>query len=714
MGQKVMKLSNQNCLFRKSILTLAVLLATNYAYADEEEIAQLTTNESSASVGMAAATGDNKSRSIFGQYNGLRKNETNLLLDFNVINLQKSTGLWTIFEGRNLGQDNRDLNVTMNKQGNWKLSESYSELTHREIRTVNTGLQGAGTTAPTVKTLPAPGTGADINLELNRKAITLNGEKWITSNLLFETSFKNEDKSGSRLSGEGLICSNIGFPSRYSCGGTGTVSGAMLMLPEPVKTTTKQIDAKLNYSGSKFLVSAGYYGSFFTSANGSLDPSLSGPLVNLNAVQFTSPPTLASYLTAPLALPPENQAHQFYLSGNYAFSSRTHSTFKYSRNHATQNQNFSGMGLIGGPAGVSNLGAVVDTNLAQFGLTAHPLKQLALLGNVRYEDKNDKTPLAGYNTTLSGTQYSNDYSSSSKKVNAKLEAKYNLPGNYSATIGVDYATVQRATPPAITAVEVSGDLGPSLAGLREKTQEQGYRAELRRAMSETLNGTVAVIHSQRNGDSWTLYSSGGNLPLTMLDRQRDKVKVSAEWMPTGKISLQFNLEQGKDSYTGPIASGARDTQMNAYAIDGAWSLSEKLKFTGYINQSTQTQHISHVSYLAELNDINHSYGLGVNYKPSSKIDMGGNLSKVSDTNRYQVGGIPDVAYRATNLKVFGKYALQKNTDVRLDAVHQRVKLKEWSWGYNGRPFAYSDNSTVSLQPEQNVTAIAASYIYKFR
>ncbi len=52
------------------------------------------------------------------------------------------------------------------------------------------------------------------------------------------------------------------------------------------------------------------------------------------------------------------------------------------------------MGLTGAPAGVSSLGGVMDTNLAQFGLTARPMPGLTLLANVRYEDKNDKTPLA--------------------------------------------------------------------------------------------------------------------------------------------------------------------------------------------------------------------------------------------------------------------------------------------------------------------------------
>ena len=78
------------------------------------------------------------------------------------------------------------------------------------------------------------------------------------------------------------------------------------------------------------------------------------------------------------------------------------------------------------------------------------------------------------------------------------------------------------------------------------------------------------------------------------------------------------------------------------------------------------------------------------------------------------GGLPDVRYRLTSLKFFGKYALEKDADIRIDLVHQRAKLEEWTWGYNGVPFAFSDNSSIVLQPNQNVTYLGAAYIYKLK
>ena len=50
----------------------------------------------------------------------------------------------------------------------------------------------------------------------------------------------------------------------------------------------------------------------------------------------------------------------------------------------------------------------------------------------------------------------------------------------------------------------------------------------------------------------------------------------------------------------------------------------------------------------------------------------------------------------------------------LDLIQQWARYNDWTWGYNGVPFAYSDNSTVTIQPRQNVTFVGVRYIYRFR
>jgi MtrB/PioB family decaheme-associated outer membrane protein len=721
----IMKTPNKQFAFSQKILALALLAAFGPAHADEEEVAQLIQPESFVSVGLGAVSGTSKDRAIYGQYNGRRLDGSYLLLDIDVSKRDEALGLWTNFQGSNLGLDNQELSFSQNKQGDWKYTIEYSELVRRDPRTINTALLNSGTTSPTVVSLATPGTGQDLDLDIRRKAVSLSAEKWLTPSLLFEASVKNEKRDGSRLSGTGLACSNI-IGNTFPCSST---TGALLMLPEPISSTTKQFEAKLDYSGDKYMVSGGYYGSFFTNANGSLNPVVSGNLYNPDGtvLNISSAPgsTVAGYLQQPVALPPDNQAHQLFVSGNYAFTPTTRATFKYAYTHATQSDDFAGKGLPGAPAGVGNLGGVLDSTLLQMGVTARPMTKLTVLANFRYEDRADKTPLALYNGA-----YTNNLNSA-KKTNGKLEGSYQLPDNYRATLGLDYATVHRNLP--VSTAPVYDPNVTSLAGLREDTRELAYRAELRRSLSETINAALSYVKSNRDGGSWvnigpvntTGNPSTGTYPMTMTDRTRDKVRVSVDWTPTALLSLQFMLEDGKDKYTSPTDKGLRETGMNSFGIDAALSMSENWKLTGYVNQGFQTQHIDHsVGYMAELENVNTTLGLGVVGRPSSKLEVGGELSYMDDINHYKQsmatgaaivgGGLPDVTYRMTILKFFGKYALQKNADISVNLVQQMVQFDEWTWANNGIPFTYSDNSSVSMQQNQNVTFLGASYVYKFR
>lgn len=57
----------------------------------------------------------------------------------------------------------------------------------------------------------------------------------------------------------------------------------------------------------------------------------------------------------------------------------------------------------------------------------------------------------------------------------------------------------------------------------------------------------------------------------------------------------------------------------------------------------------------------------------------------------------------------GVVAALPPTDIRVDLIHQRTKLDEWTWGYNGVPFAYSDNTTVTLNQNQGAGVFCLAF-----
>ncbi len=749
-----MNIAQQHHGFSKKPIALALLAAFGLAQAEEgEDIAQYIKPESSVSVGLGGTSGDSRERAIFGQYNGMRIHNYSLLLDVDYLSREDTTGQWTTLEGRNLGLENRELRFSQEQQGAWKYLLEYNQLVHRDPRTINTGMQGAGTTTPTVVRLATPGTGTDLDLKTKRESIGLGMETWFTPALQFEVSAKNEKKDGARMIGKGFTCS-----ATWVTDGVCTASStqwAQLMLPEPIDSTTRQIEAKLNFSGDKFLLTGGYYGSFYSNAYGNLTPNIPASLNNPLGASTVLDAGLRNVMGQPVSLPPDNQAHQLYFSGNYAFTPTTRTTFKYAYTHATQNDNFLGNGLTGAPSGKSDLGGAVDTHLLQLGLTTRPMPKLSVIANLRYENRKDKTPQALY--SVEGTDPFTNSKYSLKKFAGKLEGSYQLPDNYRVTLGTDYELLDRGdfSSPGCAAIDpATGDcLGDSIAGLsgvRAKTEEIGWRAELRRSLSETLSGAVSYAASRRDGaSSWLkpnslpatgvtersdteIYSRTAIFPMMFMNRIRDKVKMSADWFATERLSLQFAAEYAKDVYGAPTTKGLRDSGGLLYSIDAALNLSEKWKLTSYWSQGDQELHVAHsTGYNAVLRTLNTTLGVGIAGKPSSRLEVGTDLSYLNDSTKYnqtldgsatannktfynQQGGLPEVAYDEFRLRLFGKYALEKNADLRVDLVHLRARLDEWTWGYGGTPFTYSDNTTVSFDAKQHVTFVGASYIYKWR
>jgi MtrB/PioB family decaheme-associated outer membrane protein len=432
----------------------------------------------------------------------------------------------------------------------------------------------------------------------------------------------------------------------------------------------------------------------------------------------------------------------------------TTATFKVAYTHATQHEDFLGMGLSGAPSGRSNLGGEINTTLVQLGLTTRPMKNLSVVGNVRYEDKDNKTPIDLYNIE-GANRFTND-APSPKKFAAKLEASYQLPMGYRGTLGGDYEKIDHGDFSATTSVA-------GLSGLRQKTEETGYRVELRRNMSETLTGWVSFGQSRREGDSpWLkplalpltgvieanpdgacvppaapalnpcIYNRTGIFPFIFEDRKRDKGKAMVQWTPMDNLSLQFFVDAWRDTYHGPTQHGLRDASMRVYSLDADYALSDRWKLTAYVSRGDSTVHSGHsTGYDAELKDTADSFGIALKGRISERLQVGADLTFLDDRLKYYqtldelasavniaffaaAGGLPDVTYRLIRTKLYGEYAIDSNSSVRLDLVHHRTKFNEWTYQYNGVPFAFSDNTTLSALENQNVTFVGVRYIYRWR
>lgn len=808
--------------FKLLPVAAAIVLAYSNVYAEDlTEVQALITPESSVSVGVGGVNNASDAKR-FSQYTGLNKNAS-VLLDVEMNKRDDASGVWTILNGRNLGLDTRELNFSQSKQGDWKYKIDFNEIVRNDPYIINTGMTGIGSTTPTVNLIATPsmptawatankigfGTpfvigasngiaGSDVELQLKRTAIGLSGDKWLTPEVQVEVAFRNEEKKGARMFGRaGLNSTDMGLQTNA---GTGNANGgwAVLLTPEPINSTIRTMEGKVNFNRDQLALTAGYYGSFYINANGSLSPIVPDTLnrgLLWNGCVTAGCSTVQQLASSAVALPPDNQAHQVYASGTYAYSDTTRTNFKVAFTRATQDVSFTGMGLTPATTAPASLGGVVDTKLVQLGLTMRPLTQLSVNGSFRYEDRADNTPIAVYNTNgvpinpttnaMNGLNNTTNWGSGTQtRTTAKLDGTYRLPQGYSVSLGGDWERKNSPLPPANTS------LFSKQVFFRSTLDEYGVHTELRKALSETLNASIGVELKQRRGQGdWMTTSglganlnglvvfdpsmaasayvaavgatpaipavSGGNYVLAdmYMDRNRGKLRGSLDWEPIQKLSLQAVIEHLQDDYLRAepatpfqgvaVVAGARTISSDSLSIDSTYIVSEGWKANGFWTRTVNRWNVNKINIGDDTRNTADTIGLGINGKPTEKFSIGmdvlttrdkttfnnvvayaatssTNPANLADANGNIVGFgttpgnfLPDINYTTNKLNLHAEYAIDKAAAVQTAVTYQYFTTDDWQWSYNGVPFLYSDNTTVSQPMSQKLIFVAARYVYKF-
>ncbi len=679
---------NRHNRFGSSLTAIAAALLAAFGpvqAAESDEITELTKPTSSAQFGLGYVDKDN---GRFGQYNGLNEKGGYGLLDFDYVKRDDATGQWLRFRGRNIGLDHRELRFEHEVQGNWGYYIDFSQTPRHEPYTASTAVTGIGASNLTIPGVATAGPA--LRLKTEREMLGLGFNKNLSGNWDFKVTFRNEEKDGARVFARGT-------------------PGAFEFAPEPINSTTRQIGATLNYTGERLQLSGGYYGTMFNNA--------------YNGLNFTGGAVGLSTFT-PIGLPPDNHSHQLHVSGGYNFTQTTRGTFKLAYARAEQDDVFvSGVNVPLAPGIGNNLQGRVDNTLAQFGLVSRPMPKLTVRASLRYDDRVDKTPILRYNTLAGPTSTFNGDNEprSVLTTSGKLEASYALPMSLRLTGGVDYDEKRRNASPV------------RIVSHRDKTEETAYRVELRRSMSETITGAVALIHSKRDGSPFLLTTlnngtAGSNIiaPIHLADRKRDTVRLTANWQPTDPLSLQFRVDQSKDDYDGDrdgSGLGPRQGEARNYTVDASLNFSERWQGSAwYSHYDTKLDQASRTSagqlWAAALRSLGESFGLGLRGKPYARLEIGADLSHsdIDDEYRQQaitgapITSLPDVNTQLTRVNLYAKYGLQKNSGVRLDYVYDRVKTDDWTW----TTWTYTDGTTLTQAPVQKVNFLGVSYYYRFQ
>ena len=692
---------------RLTVVMAALAGACGAAQAQDAAVAELTKPDSFVSIGAGYWSDDRPQQGI---YDGMRDKGGYGLFDAYIARRDQATGTWFTLDARNLGLDTRELRADWLRQGNGGVFLEYSRTPRDNPYTFLTGVTGIGTS---VQRVPAVANPARTEVELGsvRDMTQMGFNKYFGAGYELRVSFKNEDKSGTRQWGRG---------------------GAAEFAVEPLDSNTQQVEAALAYVGKNFQAQGGYYGSWYTN-----DIKLVDTALTTGANPY--------FLSQPLS----NQAHQLFANGGYNFTPSTRGTFKVSYTSATQDETIPvGAGVPVFAGAPTNINGKVDTTLVQAGVTSRLSKDFSWLASLRYYDSDDKTPQVRVIQTnaacLTGSQCVDNTPVSYTTISGKLEGTYRLVQGLNLIGGIEAYSQDRTVP---VGTPSGGTDLQRYVPWRTKLEETTYRLQLRRSLSSTVNGSIAYLHSTRDGSDYTLTNEAESdeiNPIHIADRQRDRLRLMVDWAPAEALTLTFNAEGAVDEYSFNTARpyGLRDGTATNFSFDVAYAFSDQWQLTAwYARDNTKATQVgqrapSGIALAgekeAELEDIGDTLGAGLRGALMPRLKVGVDVLYVNNVNRYPetivtagptypagiTGPLADIKNELTRFKLYAIWALQKNSELRVDYIHELWKTDDWSWLFaNGTTFTYgttTDGTQVTQNPKQSADYVGMRYTYRFQ
>ncbi|MFZ2159009.1 MAG: MtrB/PioB family decaheme-associated outer membrane protein, partial [Bradyrhizobium sp.] len=686
------------------------------------------------SVGGGGWTND---RHQAGMYDGMRDKGFYPNADADLQKRDDDSGLTWGLKVRNLGLQTREIKGEVERQGDIGGSFEYNRIVKDNPFTIDTRLFRSGTREIVPAPSIVPGTGRDLELSVTRDRYTAKFYKSLADGLTFNASYRIENKDGNRQWGRG---------------------GAPDFAIEPINSTIRIWEGALNYATAKLQLSGGYYGTAYDNSNGLVVTSLSsGTAAQIAASTYN------------LTLPLDNQSHEVYLNGGYNFTPTTRGTFKASYQRATQNEFLPtarpGLVFPSGGAPIASaphhLNGQLDTTLIEAGINSRPIQDLTVNATVRYRNLDDKTPLKLYANVTTGTGcsvanpcpvYNTPWSY--KTLTGKADATYRLRDGYSLLGGIEFSSQDRWVP----------SKGTLYVPFRSDLDEWTARAGVRKAMSETVNGSLTYSYSNRDGGKYkkpgeTLEPGENRInPINISDRKRNMVRGVVDWAPIDRLTLTLTGQYAHDDYSG-LPDGLEKGKAYSVGLDGSYQLSQNWSFNAWVTfdqtKADETT-LNVVSATAGVNpgkvqaikdttlkENGTSFGVGMR-GAVQKLKLGADLERFRSHNKYNqditvtiAGGglssslvpVPDITNKMLKVKAFAEYPIQKNAEIRATFIYERWQTDDWTWMMfppaGQQAFAYgvatgavgtssnTDGTTVFADQKQHSVFGGLRYIYRF-
>lgn len=320
----------------------------------------------------------------FGNFGGLEEEGAFLALEGDLW-YRAPDGRYLLAYGDRLGLDSRHLALEGGRQGSYRLALDWKEIPWVWSDDARTFYNGAGTASQTLPGGWVTGNTSDmallepnlrdIRVDHQRETIQLGAALTRPSPWRSRVDFQHTRREGNFVKGASFL-----------------FTGTELVAPLDEETTL--VEAAVGYVQDAWQIEGAYQVSLFESAD--------------RSVRWENPfPPFNGGDRGELSLAPDNEFHQFVISGSWRPSRSWNVAGQVAFGRATQDEAFLAPTLndsLAVPAlPVGSLDGQVDTRIANFRVNGHFSDRLRGRLVVRYDDRDNTTDQNGYTVTATDT-----------------------------------------------------------------------------------------------------------------------------------------------------------------------------------------------------------------------------------------------------------------------------------------------------------------------
>lgn len=525
----------------------------------------------------------------FGNYRGLESEGVYGALGIDLLYRSEDARYLDVY-GERLGLDSRRLSIEGGEQGRYTITLDYDETPHYRADDTRTIFLGAGTPS---QTLPAEWVRAGttdqmtsldgglrpVDIKHKRETVRLGFEVKRKSPWRYRVDLEQSTKEGSLIKGASFIFRAV-------------------ELAAPVDYETTRVEAAVGYVQDNWQLEGSYNLSVFENDHEST--RWQNPFLGINGADLGE-----------LAQPPDNQFHQFMLSGSWQQSRWLTLSGQVAVGRAEQDEPFLAPTLnsnIESPVlPRSNLDGEVDTQIVNLRATSNLTDKLRAKLQFRYDERDNDTPGDSFVQVVSDTFVTDarryePYSYERSRVDAKFD--YRVTSDLKVTASVARKEMERSLQ------EV------------EETDTNMYSFKARATPTSRLNINAEVSREERSNDlDPTLLGPQVNPDLRRFhfaEKDRDVLRLVADYAIRDNLIASIFTEHADEEFSDTLI-GLSKGRSESYGLDLSGAFSDHITAHAFVAfesldaEILGADNIEDAQWRADQEDRFRIAGIGVNF-----------------------------------------------------------------------------------------------------